>query len=156
MARLMPIHGNLLHHAVEMYLKTALVGVVSLEDMKRKYVHNLKRLWRRFKEKEADPALNRFDSTIRALHAFENLRYPDTIPDAAIALSIAWDPSHSITLSGTAAKRTRKYEIVISDVDHLVIEIMKRAQLNPKYFVTTIGSSGRTALAYQNPRAADW
>ena len=31
---LVPVYGNLLHHAVEMYLKTELVKVVSREDLR--------------------------------------------------------------------------------------------------------------------------
>src|SRR5439155_19066176 len=38
-AGFLPVYGNLLHHAVEMYVKAALIGVVSLENLKRKYIH---------------------------------------------------------------------------------------------------------------------
>ena len=72
MARLVPIYGNLLHHAVEMFLKTALVGVVRSEEMRSKrYGHDLEKLWQRFKAKEADPALDIFDATISDLNPFE-------------------------------------------------------------------------------------
>jgi hypothetical protein len=79
-AGLMPIYGNLLHHAVEMFLKTALLGVLSLKQMASKeYGHNLEALWKEFKAKEAAPALDQFDSMISALNLFENLRYPDKV-----------------------------------------------------------------------------
>ena len=59
-------------------------------------------------------------------------------------------------MSGAAAERTQKYEVVISDVDRLVIEILKRISLNPKFFASLVGSSGRESLRYQNPHAEDW
>ncbi len=154
-ARLAPIYGNLLHHAVEMFLKFALAGVVSPQEMRNKYVHDIEKLWRRFKTKEADPALDRFDATIHALHKFEDLRYPDKIPHAAILLSITWKPSHAVQASGTTL-RTPKYEVFISDVDRLVIEIMKRVPLDPRFFTDMVGRDGRGALRYQNPHAARW
>ena len=154
-AFLSPIYGNLLHHAVEMLLKYALIGVVSPERMRsREYGHNLEWLWQRFKEKEASPALDRFDATVHALHDFEELRYPDRIPHSAILMAITWLPGEAATSSGTT--KAKQYEVFISDVDRLIIEIMKRVPLNPKFFTLSVGASGREALQYQNPHAADW
>jgi hypothetical protein len=155
-AGLIPVYGNLLHHAVEMYLKTALVGLVSPEKMRsREYGHNLEWLWQRCKEKEADPALDRFDATIHALHEFEELRYPDKIPHSEIMMAITWRPSDAVMSSGD--RKPKQYEVFISDVDGLIIEILDRASLNPEYFMGSIlGDSGRAALMYLNPHAARW
>jgi hypothetical protein len=155
-ARLVPIFGNLLHHAIEMFLKTALIGIVSPEDMKYKYSHDIEKLWQRFKMKESDSALDQFDSVVSAVHAFENLRYPDKIPDAAIHVNLTWQASDAVQVTGTAAPRTQKYEFFMSDVDDLVIEVMKRTGLNPKFFTGMLGTNGREALAYQNTYASDW
>src|SRR5437667_12264889 len=79
-AVLIPVHGNLFHHAVEMYLKAALVGTLPVVEMKQPpYIHDLTALWDRFKTKEADPALACFDTTIRELHGYESVSYPDKI-----------------------------------------------------------------------------
>jgi hypothetical protein len=94
-AGLVPVYGNLLHHAVELYLKTALAGVVTPKEMKDNFGHDLEKLWARFKAKEAAPALDRFDATIRALHEFEELRYPDMIPHAAVLMALTWTPEHA-------------------------------------------------------------
>jgi len=153
---LAPIHGNLLHHAVEMFLKYGLLDVVSREQMRsRQYGHNLDWLWERFKEKEGDPALVRFDATVHALHEFEELRYPDKIPNRAIMMAITWLRDDTVTSSGET--KAKQYEVVIADVDRLIIEILKRVGLNPKFFVQhRVSPSGRDALRYQNPHAADW
>jgi hypothetical protein len=156
-AHLAPIYGNLLHHAVEMFLKTALVGVLSLKKMRSKeYGHNLEALWKEFKAKEADPALDPFDTTISTLNLFENLRYPDKTSDAALLIAITWDPGDAVEAYGTVAASAQKYEVFISDVDRLVLEVMKRISLNPKYFTGMVGPSGRQAIQFRNPHAADW
>ena len=79
-AGLVPIHGNLFHHAIEMCLKAALVGTLTIAKM-RQIGHHLPVLWDRFKEKETDPSLARFDPTIQALDEFESIRYPNKIVD---------------------------------------------------------------------------
>ena len=72
-ARLNPVVGNLLHHAVEMYLKGALAKTKSLTDLKS-FLHNLPKLWEAFKQQANDAALTRFDTTIADLHQFEDIR----------------------------------------------------------------------------------
>ena len=155
-AVLLPVHGNLFHHAVEMYLKGALVGTLPMEQMKKPpYSHDLTALWDRFKTKEADPALARFDPTIQALHEFESIRYPDKIVDKGMLASVAWQPHHAVTASGSA-KMPPKYEFIIVEIDNLVIEVLGRASVNPKFFSMKITGAAKEALAYQNPQAAAW
>jgi len=77
-AGLNPVVGNLLHHAVEMYLKGALSKTMTLDQLK-KLSHNLPKVWECFKAQIADPGLEIFDELISSLHAFEELRYPDSI-----------------------------------------------------------------------------
>jgi hypothetical protein len=155
-AGLAPLHGNLLHHAVEMYLKAALVGTLSVPEMKRPpYGHDLKALWTRFKAKEADPALDQFDQTVAALHEFESIRYPDEVVAKGMIANVAWAPHHTVTVGGPAAA-VPKYKVIIGDADNLVIEVLRRSSVNPKFFVVGIHDHAREALAYQNPQAAEW
>src|SRR5262249_10514056 len=125
----------------------------------REFGHNLERLWQRYKELVSSPALDRFDSMIKALHEFEELRYPDNIPLGAVTMSIAWTPEHAAKpYSGTTP--ARQYEVFISDVDGLIIEILDRAEANPEFYVTETvigdGSRAKVALMYQNQYAARW
>jgi hypothetical protein len=153
---LAPAYGDLLHHAVEMYLKAALVSTLQVEQMKRPpYSHDLTALWDAFKKKEHDPALTRFDATIQALHDFESIRYPDKIVDQGLMVSVAWVPHHAITVDGSA-KMPPKYEVIVGDVDNLVIEVLDRARINPKALVMRVFGTGRQALGYPNPRAGHW
>ncbi len=154
---LAPIHGNLFHHAVELYLKAALVGTIPVERMKqRPYSHDLRALWGAFKTTEGDPALNRFDRTIEALHEFESIRYPDRIVDHGMIVTIGWKPGDAGPITGTM-KMPPSYEIVIEEVDRLIIEVLRRASVNPKFFTMRFSHPvAREALAYENPEAASW
>jgi len=154
-AGLVPVHGNLFHHAIEMCLKAALVGTLTDAKM-RQISHHLTALWDRFKEKEADPALARFDPTIQALDEFESIRYPNKIVDEGMLVSVVWQSEH-VTASSGSAKRPPKYEVIIGDIDNLVIEVVHRASVNPKFLVSRVhDAAAREALAYQNPHAASW
>jgi hypothetical protein len=149
-SRLAPIHGNLLHHAVEMYLKAALVGVVTPKEMRDEFGHDLEKLWARFKVKVVDPALDRFDATIHALHEFEDLRYPDKIKHGVIIMAITWKPSDAVF---SRAGSAQQYEFFISEVDGLVVEVLDRLSLNLR---VVLGGRNGQALKYQNPHAARW
>ena len=57
---LSPVTGNLLHHAIEMYLKGALSKTKSLSELKQ-FWHNLPDIWAAFKVQANNNALDRFD-----------------------------------------------------------------------------------------------
>lgn len=154
---LVPVHGNLFHQAVEKYLKAALVGTLPLAQMKKKpYSHDLNALWDVFKTKEADPALDRFDPAIQALHEFESIRYPDKIVEKGMLASVAWEPHHAVTAS-SSEELPPNYEVIIGDIDNLVIEVLQRIRRNPKALMTRVTRAhAREALAYQNQQAARW
>jgi hypothetical protein len=151
---LIPVYGNFLHHAVEMYLKAALVGTLTVKDMK-KHGHDLPAFWNELKVKEKDARLSRFDATIDALHKFETIRFPDEIVARGLLSGVGWAPEHATTFSGSM-QPPPKYEVHINLVDELVIELLQRSDLNPKFFVARfIGhSQKREALSYQNPQGA--
>jgi hypothetical protein len=156
-AGLVPIHGNLFHHAVEMYLKGALVGTLPVEDMKRKpYSHDLTAIWDRFKTKEADPALARFDPLVQKLQLFESIRYPDKIVNEGLVATVVWQAHHATTVSGSV-RIPPKYEFIIEDVDNLMIEVLHRIPRNPRALITMVSDAyARQTLGYQNPQTAKW
>ena len=73
LARLVPVAGNLLHHAIEMFLKGGLAPVADLNELRR-LGHNVPNMWRLFKERLGQRELDRFDSVITSVNAFEELR----------------------------------------------------------------------------------
>ncbi len=64
-AALNPVAGNLMHHAIEHFLKGGLAKTKSLEDLaKRPFGHNLPAIWDAFKTQVNDSNLAQFDSVI--------------------------------------------------------------------------------------------
>src|SRR5206468_4798728 len=77
-AGFIPLPGNLFHHAIEMLLKYFLGEKYTAEQFKDDFGHDLKKLWRHFKNHANDSALSRFDGVVSTLNRFEELRYPKT------------------------------------------------------------------------------
>ena len=148
-AQLVPICGNLFHHAIEMYLKGALVPSVSVKDLKDKFRHNLKELWKGFKKEVSDPTLNRFDDIIDKLHKFEDIRYPDKIvADGATIVTINGPlPSYIPTPKA-------EYELHVSELDQLIVIIFEKASLNPTFFTSILAEHAREYLEKDNLVAA--
>src|SRR5579872_7117959 len=78
-AGLVPIYGNLLHHAIEMLMKAALARKFSAPTLKKQFGHALPKTWSVFKTIFPKSDFSGFDTTVRALHEFEEIRYPDKI-----------------------------------------------------------------------------
>jgi hypothetical protein len=50
-----------------------------------------------------------------------------------------------------------RFDVVIEEVDHLIIEVLRRASVNPKFFSMRFTHPvAREALAHENPEAASW
>jgi len=64
-AGLIPVAGNLHHHAIEMFLKGALSKTMTSEEMRRKLGHRLPKIWKKFKQRACDPSLSRFNRVIK-------------------------------------------------------------------------------------------
>src|SRR5262245_7541299 len=64
-----PLSGNLVHHAIEFFLKGAVIDKLD-EAGRRKFQHNLPRLWKLYKTERANPTLSKFDQTISDIHKF--------------------------------------------------------------------------------------
>ena len=88
LAGFIPVAGNLFHHAIEMLLKCFLLRYYSASQLKGRFGHDLKKLWRAFKEVANDPTLAKFDGHVSAMNKFEDLRYPRK--GYGFSLALAW------------------------------------------------------------------
>jgi hypothetical protein len=140
----------------------------------RSYGHKLRALWNRYKAKESDAALDRFDATVKALHEFHSIRYPDKIVKQGMIISIAWAPGdtigylekakHGMLISfawgpdDTGTDAPPEYGVIISEIDNFVIEVLRRARLNPKSLIMKFARRPgvQETVAYQNPQASEW
>src|SRR5260370_20369071 len=137
-----------------MFLKAVLVGTLSIDEMKnKKYGHDLTALWAASRRRRTTRRWIGSIRPSRTFHAFDSIRYPDEIIAKGLLSGVGWAPEHATTFSGSI-RPPPKYEFTINRVDELVIELLHRADLNPKFFVARfIGySQPREPLTYHNPQ----
>jgi hypothetical protein len=148
-AGLIPVTGNLLHHAVEMFLKAGLSKKgLSLENLKNKLGHDLPKIWNRFKTTFNDPALGQFDNVISSLHDFEDIRYPDLI--VAKGMQAMINIIRQQTPSFDPSRSEPKYQLCVQDVDELVGQLFTTVSANPAAFLNFHKPEAKKYLAEQN------
>jgi hypothetical protein len=156
MAGLMPIAGNLLHHAVEMLIKADLSKSVPLNRLKAKeFGHKLPVLWDAFKPNHPAENLGVFDELIHDLDRFERIRYPDAIMREGAAIAIGWGtvkPAVKTLIGPTAPE----YFLYISEIDSLVARMFLVCNINPKFYFAGIHPEARRFLEYQKPISEYW
>jgi hypothetical protein len=155
--RLAPVCGNLLHHAVEMFLKGFLVKTHSLRELAKKpFCHDLNHAWSVFKSQIADSALEEFDDTVATLHAFDHIRYPDKIIAEGGTLSISWDATQvAVTPSGPYAA-VPSYRLNISKLDKLIRTVFDRCSINPMFFISGMSLEAQKYLSVKNDHFKGW
>jgi hypothetical protein len=148
-----PVAGNLFHHAVELYLKEDIRQFYSRAELKRRFSHDLKRLWKEFKRRQATQALSNHDECVSALHRFERIRYPDAMTDkgmmGTIALRRSKPGERLVTMSGGPS--VPEYAIAVNEVDHLIGDILTVTKLNPDFLFGRYGSDSLAVLHKDNP-----
>jgi hypothetical protein len=132
-AALVPVTGNLFHEAIEMFLKGGLSKTGhTLVDLK-KLGHDLQNLWSLFKAAFSDSALDKFDETIVALQAFEDIRYPHKIVATGMSTAINITRPASPTVHSIGPEP--KYDLCVQDVDELVGQLFRTVGANPSAFL---------------------
>jgi hypothetical protein len=128
--------GNLFHHAVEMLLKAGLANHgKNLSELAR-MGHDLKKLWRAYKDDHAEADLERRNKTINRLDKHEDIRYPNPALHS-IGVSMEWsgEPGGVKTFGGL--KTPKQYAVVVSDIDDLVADVLRTSSWNPGVFMGT-------------------
>jgi len=147
------VAGNLFHHAVELYLKGDLSHSVSPRQLK-KYGHNLKYLWKVYKQKHSASALSGFDICIKALHRFETIRYPDTIAEKGMIFAIPVSPPQQPLEFSAVGGTPPIYSVVVNDIDRLIRILFTTGSLNPDFFFAVLSMEAKAVLYRDNPAFA--
>jgi len=148
-ARFIPISGNLVHHAIEFYLKGALID--ELDDRaRRKFRHNLQKLWKRYKQQRRNPALDKFDETISDINKFERIRYPEEILRLGMLAEIGPVRNTFTPPPGHRQPKAARYRLVLDEVDELVKLIFQIENVNPTFFTQTLDEHAKRYLDHQN------
>lgn len=131
------IAANLLHHAIELLLKHALLQDVpqerlshEAEKIKKRQGHDIDKLWARYKGSAGDPQLNRFDSIVTELNRWEDLRYggfPTGLPTTMMFSPRRGEWRHKLRNPNDV------YVLVLEDIDDVFAEILATSGINPKY-----------------------
>lgn len=150
LAGLVPVAGNLLHHAVEMYIKGALSRSLTLAEL-RPVGHDLNDAWRRLKNQAADAQLQRYDSVVCSLHRFETLRYPESVLTRGMIAEVGVKRPR---LRGhLAGQREPRYALWLEDVDALVGAVFTTASAHPAFFFAGLSRQAKTYLGEANAQA---
>jgi hypothetical protein len=145
MARLMPVTGNLFHHAVEFCLKGALLEKLAGAKL-RGMSHDINKLWRRYKNECGDAAtLSKFDPVISGLHQFESIRYPEKIASQGGMFEIGFGPINT----SPPANSPPYFGVNATDIDELVQLLFKRARLNMQALTSSLHRDARRYLTEQ-------
>ena len=145
-----PVVGNLMHHAVEMFLKGALSKSMALSEMKKTLGHQLDKTWRLFKTDVDDRTLDRFDKTIEMLDAFEDIRYPDEIIEKGAALQIDIRKATPVVPEFEGGHSVPHYMFSLEEVDELVAAIFKAESRNPAAYFFTLREDSRQYFMRDN------
>jgi hypothetical protein len=145
---LFPMAGNLLHHAVEMFLKGALVRAIGLEAV-RTISHDLNRLWQAFKSHFPFAEAASFDKPIAEMHRFERLRYPDLALREGMEATLDIFREQRIETSGSGDSPPR-YSLVLEDFDALVKVVFEKAAINPQFYLQGLRADAKDFLLRQN------
>jgi hypothetical protein len=123
------VSGDLFHHAVEMLLKAGLRKKGRTLSELQKMRHNLKALWREFKQVFPNANLAKHDKTISLLNKFEDIRYPKPAVIKSMGVSVQWSgqPPKAISRGG---KTSKQFTLIVSDIDALVADVIKAASWN--------------------------
>ena len=143
--------GNLFHHAVEMLLKAGLAkngkSLPELEQMR----HSLKKLWRTYKAAHPAADLGRHDKTINRLDKHEEIRYPNPAPHS-IGVSMEWSGEPGAVKTFGGLKTPKQYAVVVSDIDDLVVDVLKASSWNPDRLMGT-NEAALEAIRRENKHA---
>ena len=145
---LFSVAGNLLHHAVEMFLKGALVRLVGLNEL-RNVRHDLNRLWAMFKQHFSKAQVADFDKAVAQMHRFERLRYPDVAIREGMEAHFALFRSHTVDASEIRGSEPR-YFLVLEDFDALAKLVFELASVNPAFYLSSLPVESKAFLWRHN------
>jgi len=117
----------LFRHAIEYFLKGYLSFDHNMLEIKRKYRHNLKKLWDSFKKIESDDALDKFDAFIDQFNETEYMRYPKGREDLKPGQKEAYEIDLSLSFDESVIDiEPGVINWSINTIDELVYVVCKR------------------------------
>jgi len=145
----LPVSGNVLHHAVEMFLKAGLSRTLELDALK-KFGHKLPALWTEHRRAFPSTPDEPWTSVVDALDDFEELRYPDSILKYGAEIRIGRGQRPAVEYT-TTPQPEKRYVLWLGEIDRLIAIIIEHSPFNPKFILTYIlHHEGRAVLLREN------
>ena len=144
-----PVAGNLLHNAIEFFLKGYLAKHLTLDEL-RKVSHDLNLLWKLFKACTQIESPSDFDSIVRDLGEFAELRYPDTILKNGAVISISIGKNVRPVTTDCKGRKLESYSIGLQNIDSLAELIFAKSSKNPAAFFGGLNKVAKDFLGNNN------
>jgi hypothetical protein len=148
-SRLHRVAPILLHHAVELILKSALIPPSSLEQLKEDHNHQLASLWQAAVLAIPSVKTPTREQTIIDLDKFEGLRYPDSFVSHGATITVGFLAGENPVVSGTYPSSGPVYRFNLEDIDELWSGVFLQVA-NPEAFVQHLSQEAREALTIDN------
>jgi hypothetical protein len=149
---LVPVAGNLFHHAIEMFLKGELAK--HLDEGQRRDI-GLVELWSEFKKQEAAGSpLASFDPIVETLSKFEEIRYPENLVLNGMTCTFGFGKAMPTVHEGPRTEPD--YELFVGEIDALVKAILTSSGINPQFYTRRYGEHGSTYLQHENQETGLW
>ena len=149
-AQFSPIPGNLIHLAVEFFLKAALIEQLDEPARRNKFRHNLQKLWQHYKRQRNNPALNKFNQTISDINKFERIRYPEEIFRLGMLAEIGPVRNTFELPPGMKRPKAERYQLALDEVDELVSLMFEIEGINPQAYIGPMGLDAKRYLNHRN------
>jgi hypothetical protein len=154
MAHLAFVAGGLFHSAVEMLLKGQLSKTEPVDLFKRKYNHNLVKMWGAFKALLPQEDLSGFDDVINKLNPFfDGLRYPDETLRSGAEISIGWGTTPNV-YSGPS--QPPRYELSVPAIDNLIAKLFDLCGMRLQVYLGMLSEEAVRVLQKDNACWEEW
>ncbi|MBI4226196.1 hypothetical protein HY612_03745 [Candidatus Roizmanbacteria bacterium] len=127
-----PNSGNLYHLSLELLLKSVLSKKYSNDELRCRYKHKLKKMWKDFKSQNSIDDVSELDEIVKILDKFELIRYLEFPNRKSLALTVDFG-AYKSWVKASKGHETDPYSFNFDDMDKLFKFIILKSSMNPNF-----------------------